>query len=402
VRHSLKNLLGICTLTAIGILSALVICEIGLSIANSRFPYFYAYDASRGWALRPGAAGLYRREGGSQVQINSAGFRDREHSVAKPADTVRIAVLGDSYVEAIQVPLEKTFGAVIERNLNEASSLSGKHVEVMNFGVDGYGTAQELLTLREKVWQYSPDYVVLAFFPGNDVRNNSISLEPDQCRPFFVLHEGELVSAGPFAESRPFRMWCATRFDYRAGNVLRLARNAWTVATSPRGIPTTEYPIEPAINYNVYRAPSDSVWKDAWEVTDALIAEMAAEVRDHQAQFLLVTLDGVGASPDDHVAEFFERKLGVEDVLYPERRLAALGENSGFEVLNLETPLQLYAHTHHAYLHGFHNGTIGFGHWNEVGHRVAGDLISRKLSELAARTANVNLARRTTTFSLSH
>src|SRR5258708_40016931 len=88
--HLLKKLGGICTLIAFGIGSALLICKIGLAIANSRFPYFYAYDASRGWGLRPSSSGLYQREGHSQVRINSAGFRDRERSFAKPADTVRI------------------------------------------------------------------------------------------------------------------------------------------------------------------------------------------------------------------------------------------------------------------------------------------------------------------------
>ena len=63
---------------------------------------------------------------------------------------------------------------------------------MINFGVSGYGTAQELLTLRHYVWDYSPDIVLMAFLPGNDVRNNSKELEPEKLRPFFRLRDGEL------------------------------------------------------------------------------------------------------------------------------------------------------------------------------------------------------------------
>jgi len=43
--------------------------------------------------------------------------------------------------------------------------------------VSSYGTAQELLNYRYYGSKYSPDMVMLAFFAGNDVRNNSKALE---------------------------------------------------------------------------------------------------------------------------------------------------------------------------------------------------------------------------------
>ena len=71
----------------------------------------------------------------------------------------------------------------------------------MNFGVDGYGTAQELMTLQRKVWAYQPDIVVLAIFLGNDIRNNSVVLEGDQCRPFYVYDKGQIEADRPVEES---------------------------------------------------------------------------------------------------------------------------------------------------------------------------------------------------------
>src|SRR5678816_4718224 len=97
----------------------------------------------------------YRKENEVFVHINSDGLRDLEHTKTKPPDTIRIAVVGDSYAEALQVPLESTFWFLLSKSLNSCSATQ-KHIEVINFGVSGYGTAQELLTLREHVWEYSP------------------------------------------------------------------------------------------------------------------------------------------------------------------------------------------------------------------------------------------------------
>ena len=45
-------------------------------------------------------------------------------------------------------------------------------------GVSGYGTASEYLWYRDVGRAFHPDIVLLSFYPGNDVRNNSPTLEP--------------------------------------------------------------------------------------------------------------------------------------------------------------------------------------------------------------------------------
>src|SRR5262249_26814814 len=156
------------------------------------------------------------------VRVNSAGFRGPEWTVAKPPGTFRIAVLGDSFTEAPQVAYEQTFCSVLEGELARCGALTGKKVQVLNFGTDGYGTAQELVTLRRHAWRYSPDLVVLAFFSGNDLRNNSVTLEGDKCRPFYVYDGDKLVLGGPFERSRWFRFSCMMRFESRHTQVLNL------------------------------------------------------------------------------------------------------------------------------------------------------------------------------------
>ncbi len=375
-------------LALLAMLAALALAQVGVAVANYFFPYYYCYDADRGWGLRPGARGWWRREGKAYVQINRDGLRDREHSKEKPPGTFRIAVLGDSYAQAIQVPVEQTFWAVMERRLRACPALKGREVEAINFGVDGYGTAQELITLRRDAWKYHPDAVVVEVFLGNDVRNNSVVLESNRCRPFFIVRDGKLEPVGPFVSSSSYRLWCLARFDYRGLSPLAMLRRAFEILIHPARKPTPDYPYEPALNYNVYKPPADQAWRAAWDVTDALIEEISAEAHAHHAMLLVTTLDmGIQAWPDPLVRQNFMHEMGLNDLFYADDRIAALGKRDGFAVLGLGKPLQAYAQTHRVYLHGFSNTPTGFGHWNEIGHRVAGELIADRLCDMVGQDA---------------
>ena len=99
-------------------------------------------------------------EAGSMLDFagraNSLGFRDREHDRTKPAGTYRILVLGDSITQGLGIKQDQDlYTSVLERTL-------GPNTEVLNFGVSGYNTQQEVETLRDRGLQYSPDLVVLS------------------------------------------------------------------------------------------------------------------------------------------------------------------------------------------------------------------------------------------------
>jgi hypothetical protein len=381
-----KKILSATALVLFGIALALLVLDIGVRLVNRRFPYFYRYDPTRGWALNPGIEGRYTREGDADLRINHDGFRGPNYARDKPPGVVRVAVLGDSYVEAMQVEEHQTFTAIIARLLDDCPSLKGRKVQSLNFGVDGYGTAQELFTLRDKVWTYHPDIVVLAIFLGNDIRNNSVVLEGDRCRPFFELDGGHLQLTGPFINSRSFRLWCEARFDYRDMRLLDMVRNTFEAVTiGGDNAPTAEHPVERAINYSIYKPPSERSWQDAWQITEKLITQIRDETVEHHAMFLAVTEDtGIQVWPDPAVRERFQKHLGVPDLFYPDNRIAALGKRENFAVLTLAQPLQAYAEQHRVFLHGFSNTPKGFGHWNALGHEQAGKLIATKLCAMVA------------------
>ncbi|HVS03013.1 MAG TPA: SGNH/GDSL hydrolase family protein [Thermoanaerobaculia bacterium] len=378
-------------LLAGGTVIAVGVLEVALRLLGISYPAFHTWDRHRGSALRPGASGWYREEGEAHVRVNSAGMRDREHAREKPPGTLRIAVLGDSFTEALQVPRDATFWAVLERELGRCLAPSGRTVEVLNFGVSGYGTAQELLTLRHRVWEFRPDLVLLAFLSGNDVSDNSRALEGDPMKPYFVYRDGELVLDDSFRDQSAFRarQTPLAELVYRLLDhsrtlqvVIRAQRNLRAAAQHrQRQAATPETPVgeELGLESAVYAEPADVRWREAWQVTEGLLALMRDEVESHDVELLVVSLSNpIQVHPDPGLRRAFAERLGVQDLFYPERRLASWGEAHGVAVLPLAPRLQPIAERRGVFLHGF-GDALGEGHWNELGHRLAGELIARHL-----------------------
>jgi lysophospholipase L1-like esterase len=366
----------------------LLMVELALRVAGIGFPVFYQTDAHLGSVLRPGAEGWFRSEGRSWVAINSDGMRDREHAVPKPAGTFRVAVLGDSMAEAMQVPRERNFSAVLEQRLKGCPALNGKQPEALNFGVSGYGTAQELIMLRERVWKYEPDLIVLAMFPGNDIRNNSAALNREPAVPYYSLREGRLeleYPAGLAPEGGLRRVrdvlvehsrLLQTIYQIRKNRRTRGADQMVAADKDPRVYG------EQGVDNATFSAPADRDWRDAWQVTEMLLKSVQDETRAHGAGLLLVLIpSGIQDHPDAAVRRAFMERLGVSDLSYAHNRLAAFARQEGIAVLALEAPLREYAESHHAMLHGFANVMMGFGHFNEKGHEAAGESIAAQICQ---------------------
>jgi lysophospholipase L1-like esterase len=407
------------SMVLVALLFGLLVAEIALRIAGYSYPVFYTTDTVRGYALQPGAAGWYRKEGVSYVRINGEGLRDRERSKQKPEGTLRIALLGDSFAEALQVPLEDAFWIVLEERLQGCRAFNdGKRVEVINFGVSGYGTAQELLTLRERVWDYAPDLVLLAMTTNNDITDNLRAFKKTEEIPYFVYRDGQLTLDDSFRESRTFRVRHSSL--NRAGRWIRdhlrviqafhqghyalksyLASRRAPAAPKPPATANPQTPNAPGqaaaaaapaaisdelgIDNLVYREPADAGWHEAWRVTEGLLRIMRDEVRGRGAQFMVVTLSsGVQVHPRPEARAAFLARVGATDIFYPDARLKSFGEGEGFPVLTLAPSLQQYAEQHQVFLHGF-GRELGNGHWNSSGHRIAGELLAQRICELAEK-----------------
>jgi hypothetical protein len=367
---------------------AFVFVEVGLRLFGISYPYFYIPDELTGFSLKPGAEGLWHKEGETYITINRAGFRDREHRLEKGPGTFRIAVLGDSFTEALQVPMEETYWNRIEHELSGCPALDKREVEVVNFGVGGYSPAQELLVLRHKVPLYQPDLVLQALFTGNDITGNSKELDSNNMRPYFMRKDGRLVIDNSFRDSTTFwiQQLLLSSEVFESSRVLQVFREARYKLQTYLHQVEHQKRMKDRIGSDIglkamlYLEPTDPVWDNAWEITEQLILLMKREVEEGGSRFLLVSLSNPEqVHPDLQHRQTLARQLGVPDLFYPDRRLQALAKREGIELLSLAEPLAVYAEQHGAFLHGFQNAQMGQGHWNASAHQLAGHLMSERI-----------------------
>ena len=258
--------------------------------------------------------------------------------------------------------------------------------------------------LRRQVWDYQPDIVVLVMTTNNDVTDNSRVFKNSDI-PYFVYQGDKLVLDDSFLRSRTFRLRHSAldRFLNRVRDHLRVAqavdnaqiaiRTYMISRRAQNGSPqarqaqgeTPKKLQEVSIDNQIYREPDGAAWKEAWRVTEGLIALVRDEVKSKGAKFLVVTAsNAIQVHPDPSTRQSFMRLLGVNDLFYPDRRVKALCDSSGIPVLNLAPALQAYAEQHQVFLHGS-GSFLGDGHWNRLGHAVSGEMIARKICEEMAQ-----------------
>jgi lysophospholipase L1-like esterase len=139
-------------------LSSLALCMLLIEVVGRASgllelqPSTTRFSATKGYELTP-----------DHKNINSHGLRDREISLLKPSNTFRILALGDSFTYGAGVRIEETYVKQLEAMLNQKLGNRGIRYEVLNAGVPGYNTHQELIHLKEVGLLYHPDLILIGF-----------------------------------------------------------------------------------------------------------------------------------------------------------------------------------------------------------------------------------------------
>jgi hypothetical protein len=306
------------------------------------------------------------------VKLNSEGFNDREHSVDKPKGVFRIVVLGDSFVEALQVDQSKNFHKVLERLLNAGSANA---YEVVAFGRSNFGAKDYYEILRDKAIQYRPNLVIVALDPANDFRNDSTTLTAYHREQLRLLRN---ISKRVYLPElyEPDSTWPAFIRNSRfVSFVAQRSLNLWFKIQISR-LPLHEsVPVDYFVHKAVYEPsdPFEAAWKVAWDSTLEYVKKARGIARSNGAEFLVVGINNPISEGGARRTYPWMNRVDW-DWSKPEIVLAEFFSENDIEFLDLEPLFRDVQGATAKRLHFEYDG-----HWNEAGHEFAADMIYKRL-----------------------
>jgi lysophospholipase L1-like esterase len=326
----------------------------------------FEYHNELGWQMIPGKTGVYvsKHEFKTMISINSAGMRDIEYSLAKPAGKKRIVILGDSFVSSMGVDVSDAFTEIMEFKLL-------KNTEVLNFGVNGYGPAQELLLLRKRAIKYQPDLVVMVIFLGNDF--NDISGLSDELDGYkrpkaFIDNRGKLQFSGipvplskkhTFSDSRKICGMPRSHFVDFINKTIKLRKH--------------EFNVVPAEVF-LCRKNADARTKESYRLMGEIIKETNDFCKKNGATFMIAVAPSIVPVYEHLYWAEIKKKYSLNDhdydLMLPNKIISDICKNAGIPIVDLTSELKAAAKTG--------NDTYYFInlHWNKAGEQIVAEVLS--------------------------
>jgi lysophospholipase L1-like esterase len=194
--------------------------------------------------------GYLSPDGKITYHINGLGFRGGAIAAEKLPGTFRVVCLGDSLTFGEGVREEDTYPARLEKTLGEA--MAGRTVQVLNAGVQGYGTREEVALFFDRCAKLRPDVVTLGFF---------------------------LNDATPFGET--VRQNDERTCELPLSGLARISK-IWEIIERRRRAASLQEEF-----FDTTRRSFDS---EAWQIARQLLAMMQAESKKNGFRFIVVLL----------------------------------------------------------------------------------------------------------------
>jgi hypothetical protein len=362
---------------------------------NSRqiLGWFFQPDPLLGWIMNPGQVGWYVKPGifESFVRVNDQGFRGNNFSFQRGSQKAcRILVLADSFGAALEVNDQRNFSGILQQELDQATS-QGRY-EVINAGIGGYGTEQELLLFKERFRELEIDVVLLAFHFGDDLIENSADLREitrwrlvKLPRPYIRILQGQIqiqnYPPNPKVVNQAWRHYYdLLPWNYRALHTPPLSTAPWTFTSrlARRGFEMVNNRLDRMRKQNsapvdllIYQQDAGPMFEEAWQHTTELIRFLQTECAQRNVKLLASGL----CTKDQTTPGYLEKRLapyGIPHINphFPNQQLEDIMSRLQIPYIDLTWPF-IEAEKGGANL--FFSGDI---HWNEHGHALAGARIS--------------------------
>lgn len=380
----LKNILLKVLSVFLGLAIAFIVGEIMLREKRDFFSdHVMRYDTTTGLnTLYPNYQFHYKTECFDlTVRANSQGFNDQEFILEKPKDVFRIAVLGDSFVEGFQVPVEKSFHYLLQQKLNSLSVLStnsgqAKKFEVYAFSMGGNGTFKNYLYLTQYALKYNPDLVILAFLPANDF-GNDYGVAPDIVSSGVFDKEGNVKTSISKVERLLNKSALVNWLIYKS----RLFKAYILDGLWARIFSAENASARVPFDFQVYLNDSPKDWDKVWDLEEKLLLEFKKTVEVNQASFAMFSINDEPRTYPELMTKDSQLSGILNQFSFdfnrPEKILKEFADSQNIPYLDLMKLFQEQIKKDKQ-LKVFFSCNA---HWNEIGHSMVADALVNFLTQ---------------------
>jgi len=169
----------------------LLIAELFIKNAKISEVSFADYYDDIGKGLAEADTYVFFNEGFGIVSTNSSRFIGDNVALKKDENTIRIALIGDSFVESMQIFERHYFGNIAENILNEKFNQKNINIEILNFGRSNFNIGNMYAYQKLYVDTFNPDYIL--YFLSNDDLKCDYSFAP--LLPITSIENGKLKTS---------------------------------------------------------------------------------------------------------------------------------------------------------------------------------------------------------------
>jgi hypothetical protein len=405
------GILGRLVLIVLGLLLPILMLEIGVRLLRLApppvpNPNIWEFHPELGWWHIPDSGGIFYssfNEYQTEVKINALRLREDKslNSYDLAANKFKLMILADSFGEALQVPLEKTFFKRLQNLLTE----NGLDTQTINTGVGSWGIDQEATFFRLEGYKYQPNLTLLFFFTRNDALNSYGPLEIARNggsiqKSFYRLDEtGKLVYPPPFDPDHAYPSEEAKPKPLPPAPLLKTADWLWLhshlyrwLAPYLRDIPPVLKTLGPSgllggegriraahpsvpVPFYVYQKPIGEEWQNAWALTEAILADLRRQVEANGGHLAVIITPAKEQVYPEQWAKTLATNPSMQnsnwDLTLPNRQLTQILTRQEIIYLDLLPAFQEAASQPESVpLYFTHDG-----HWTETGHNLTAQAI---------------------------
>lgn len=288
-------------------------------------------------------------EGFSMGEFNKYSILGEAVNPENPKETLRLAFLGDSYVESFQLFRRDQFYEVLEKELSKNLN---KNVEVLNFGRSGFDLADMYAYQQRLVSQFKPDYV---FYFLSDADLSCTQTDP--LIPKVIIESDSLVVTNELMPQDYLNTFNKTKVFTQNSSILSMTNNCRKLIKAGKLWPKM---------LDKFYLPS-KISDESYLPKEADVFPLALKIVDNLADNTIIVNRGSNDFPASFALEVQRRDL-----------------------LSIDLRDTLSVLEQHGINPNYWKVTNTSGHWNYEAHQAIGYFLSNKIEKLIMNSEKKN------------